>query len=122
MSGEGRSVTFRESRTKESGLIRIWHGDCLQQSRIQLLHSPCLGDQLGDYTGNLKVPAMSQRETNLLWLHDMLEHLMQCQQQLAWAEDEDSVQVLTETMLRDLESCRRLLAESMHRRRQMAAV
>ncbi len=126
MSGEGRSVTFRESRTKEPGLIRNWHGDCFQQSRTQLLHSPCLGDQLGDYLGNypgnLKVPAMSQRETNLLWLHDMLEHLMQCQQQLAWAEDEDSVQVLTETMLRDLESCRRLLAESMHRRRQMAAV
>jgi hypothetical protein len=61
---------------------------------------------------------MSQRETNLLWLHDMLEHLMQCQQQLAWAEDEEAVQVLTETMLRDLESCRRLLSETMRRRRQ----
>jgi hypothetical protein len=61
---------------------------------------------------------MSQRESNLLWLHDMLEHLVQCQQQLAWAEDEEAVQVLTETMLRDLESCRRLLSDTMRRRRQ----
>jgi len=65
---------------------------------------------------------MSQRQSNLLWLHDMLDHLMQCQQQLEWAEDEEAVQVLTETMLRDLESCRKLLAESMQRRRQVAAV
>ncbi|HEV2948261.1 MAG TPA: hypothetical protein VGX70_12860 [Gemmataceae bacterium] len=65
---------------------------------------------------------MSQRETNLLWLKDMLEHMMQCQQQLEWAEDEEAVQVLTETMLRDLESCRRLLSETLHRRRQLAAV
>jgi hypothetical protein len=65
---------------------------------------------------------MSQRETNLLWLKDMLEHMMQCQQQLEWAEDDEAVQVLTETMLRDLESCRRLLAETMHRRRQLATV
>ena len=65
---------------------------------------------------------MSQRETNLLWLKDMLEHMMQCQQQLEWAEDEEAVQVLTETMLRDLESCRRLLSETLHRRQQLAAV
>jgi hypothetical protein len=65
---------------------------------------------------------MSQRETNLLWLKDMLEHMVQCQQQLEWAEDEEAVQVLTETMLRDLESCRRLLSETLHRRQQLAAV
>jgi len=58
---------------------------------------------------------MSQRDSNLLWLKDVLEHLTTCQQQLTWAEDADTVQLLTETMIRDLECCRRL-CESMHRR------
>jgi hypothetical protein len=58
---------------------------------------------------------MSQRESNLLWLKDMLEHLRACQQQLQWAEDAEAVRVLTETMLRDLERCRRL-CEALHRR------
>ena len=65
---------------------------------------------------------MSQRETNLLWLRDMLEHMVQCQQQLEWAEDEEAVQVLTESMLRDLESCRRLLLETQRRKREIAPV
>ena len=51
---------------------------------------------------------MSQRESKLLWLKDMLEHLTSCQQQLEWAEDAESVNVLTESMIRDLECCRRL--------------
>jgi hypothetical protein len=59
--------------------------------------------------------AVSQRESNLLWLKDMLEHLSTCQQQLQWAEDEESICLLTETMLRDLECCRRL-CETLHRR------
>ena len=58
---------------------------------------------------------MSQRETNLLWLKDMLDHLRSCQQQLEWAEDAGTVQVLTESMLRDLDCCRRL-CETLHRR------
>lgn len=58
---------------------------------------------------------MSQREANLLWLKDVLEHLTACQQQLEWAEDANAVHVLTETMLRDLETCRRL-CESLHHR------
>jgi len=66
--------------------------------------------------------AMSQRESNLLWLKDILEHMMHCQEQLEWTEDEETVQVLTETMLRDLESCRRLLTETARRRREVAAV
>ena len=65
---------------------------------------------------------MSQRESNLLWLKDILEHMTHCQEQLEWTEDEETVQVLTETMLRDLESCRRLLADTMRRRREVAAV
>jgi len=45
---------------------------------------------------------MSQRDANILWLRDMLEHLTTCQKQLEWAEDPESVRLLTETMLRDL--------------------
>ncbi len=58
---------------------------------------------------------MSQRKTNLLWLKDTLAHLAACRQQLEWAEDPAAVQVITETMLRDLERCRRL-CEMLHRR------
>ncbi len=58
---------------------------------------------------------MCRREANLLWLKDMLDHLATCRQQLEWAQDRESVSVLTETMLRDLDACRRL-CESMRRR------
>jgi hypothetical protein len=58
---------------------------------------------------------MSQRESNLLWLRDLIEHLGDCQQQLHWAEDGEAIQLLTETMLRDLESCRKL-CEALQRR------
>jgi len=58
---------------------------------------------------------MSQRESNLLWLKDLLEHLMACQQQLEWAEDNETIRLLTETMLADLERCKRL-CEAMQRR------
>jgi hypothetical protein len=58
---------------------------------------------------------MSQRESNLLWLRDMIEHLTACQQQLQWTEDPEMVSVLTEAMMRDLDSCRRL-CEGLRRR------
>jgi hypothetical protein len=58
---------------------------------------------------------MSQREANMLWLKDMLNHLTTCQQQLQWAEDTNTIHLLTETMLRDLDHCRRL-CECLHRR------
>jgi hypothetical protein len=58
---------------------------------------------------------MSQREANLLWLKDMLEHLTACQRQLEWTQDKQAVQLLTETMLRDLERCQRV-CEVLHQR------
>jgi hypothetical protein len=58
---------------------------------------------------------MSQRETNLLWLRDLLEHLTASQERLEWAEGPDTVRVITESMLRDLERCRRL-CEALHSR------
>lgn len=51
---------------------------------------------------------MTQRDSNLLWLKDVIEHLGDCQQQLHWAADADTVRLVTETMLRDLDCCRRL--------------
>jgi hypothetical protein len=51
---------------------------------------------------------MSQREANLLWLRDILEHLSATRQQLEWAKDRETIRVLTETMIRDLERCQRL--------------
>jgi hypothetical protein len=57
---------------------------------------------------------MSQRERNLLWLKDTLEHLLSCHQQLEWTQETETVQVVTETMLRDLECCRRL-CQTLHR-------
>ena len=58
---------------------------------------------------------MSQRDANLLWLKDMLEHLTACQRKLEWAENPETISLLTETMLRDLERCQRL-CESLHQR------
>jgi hypothetical protein len=64
---------------------------------------------------------MSQRDANLLWLKDMLDHLAACRKQLEWAENPEAVQVITETMLRDLERCRRL-CEVLQRRSAQPAV
>ena len=58
---------------------------------------------------------MSQREANVLWLRDILEHLSATQEQLEWAEDRETIRLLTERMLRDLERCQRL-CESMRQR------
>jgi hypothetical protein len=58
---------------------------------------------------------MSQREANVLWLRDILEHLSASQKQLEWAEDRETIRLLTERMLRDLERCQRL-CESMRQR------
>lgn len=58
---------------------------------------------------------MSQREVNLLWLRDTLEHLIATQRQLEWTEDLETIRVLTEAMIRDLERSQRV-CETMHQR------
>jgi hypothetical protein len=58
---------------------------------------------------------MSQRDVNLLWLRDILEHLTSTRQRLEWTEDRETTRLLTESMLRDLERCQRL-CESLHER------
>lgn len=51
---------------------------------------------------------MSQFDSKLLWLKDMLNHLRSCHQQLEWTEDDETRNVVLETMLRDLDCCKRL--------------
>lgn len=51
---------------------------------------------------------MNQREADLLWLKDLLDHLKAYHKRLEWARDPATVHYLTETMLRDLDCCRRL--------------
>lgn len=65
---------------------------------------------------------MSRREATLLWLKDMLEHLTHCQQQLTWTEDPQTIDILAESMIRDLECCRRLCEELRQRARLRLAV
>jgi len=58
---------------------------------------------------------VGQRESNLIWLKDVLEHLQGCHKQLEWATEAEAIHVLTETMLRDLDCCRKI-CESLQRR------
>ena len=62
---------------------------------------------------------MSQRDSNLLWLKDLLDHLAASRQQLEWTVDPQTVQVLTEAMIRDLNCCRRL-CETLNHSSQLA--
>ena len=64
---------------------------------------------------------MSRRDSDLLWLRDVIDHLRDCQQQLQWTEDMNAVLVLTETMLRDLHCCRRICETMQDRRPSKAA-
>jgi hypothetical protein len=65
---------------------------------------------------------MTQRESKILWLKDMLEHLSRTQQQLEWTEDPATVRVLTESMLGDLDCCRRLCEDIQRKARPRQAV
>jgi hypothetical protein len=58
---------------------------------------------------------MSQREANILWLRDIIEHLSANQKELEWTDDPETVRLVTQTMLRDLKRGQRL-CESLQRR------
>jgi hypothetical protein len=66
---------------------------------------------------------MSHRQTTLLWMKDLIEHMATCQEQLQWAADGRTQTFLTETLLVDLAECRRL-CEQLHdgRNRPRAAL
>ncbi len=60
---------------------------------------------------------MNQRENNLIWLKDMLEHLSDSREQLEWAQEGPALRMISESMLRDLDCCRRLCESLRHRGR-----
>ena len=60
---------------------------------------------------------MLHPQTKILWLKDMLEQLHKTQQHLQWTRNPDTIQVLTEAMVRDLESCQRICEEINRRAR-----
>jgi hypothetical protein len=64
---------------------------------------------------------MTKHENNLIWLKDMLEHLSDSREQLEWAQEGFALRMISETMLRDLDCCKRL-CESLRRRGQFAEV
>ncbi len=51
---------------------------------------------------------MSQRQTTLLWLRDVIDHMSRCHEQLEWARESSSAQFLTDALLQDLNLCRRI--------------
>jgi hypothetical protein len=66
-------------------------------------------------TAEQEETSMNPHEKNLNWLRDTIEHLSDCQQQLEWARDRLTIRVLTDSILRDLDCCRRL-CESVRQR------
>ncbi|MFO0908266.1 MAG: hypothetical protein U0794_07885 [Isosphaeraceae bacterium] len=48
------------------------------------------------------------RNSTLLWMKDLIEHMSQCQEQLQWAADGRTESFLTESLLGDLAQCQRL--------------
>ena len=60
---------------------------------------------------------MLHPQTKILWLKDLLEQLHKTQQHLQWSRNPDTIQVLTEAMVRDLESCQRICEEINRRAR-----
>ena len=52
---------------------------------------------------------MRERQTTLLWMKDLIEHMNRCHDQLLWAGDGGPAEsFLTEALLVDLTECRRL--------------
>jgi hypothetical protein len=65
--------------------------------------------------------AMSTQENNMIWLKDTLEHLSESRAQLEWAHDGLARRMIAESMIRDLDCCRRL-CESLNRRGRLVEV
>ena len=62
---------------------------------------------------------MRDRQTTLLWMKDLSEHMNRCHDQLQWAGDSGPAEsFLTEALLVDLSECRRLCEQLRTRRRR----
>ena len=51
---------------------------------------------------------MRDRQTTLLWMKDLIEHMARCQEQLQWANEGPSARFLTDSLLVDLTECQKL--------------
>lgn len=65
---------------------------------------------------------MGERQSTLLWIRDLIEHLRTCQEQLQWAEDGPGASFLADAMLVDLTECRRLCEQLRSSQRTLAGV
>lgn len=65
---------------------------------------------------------MRDRQTTLLWMKDLIEHMARCQEQLQWAADGPMETYLTESLLGDLTECQRLCEQMRTKQRRMALV
>lgn len=65
---------------------------------------------------------MRNRQTTLLWMKDVIDHLTNCHDQLQWAADGPSEAFLTEAMIADLSECRRLCEQLRPRARKAEAL
>ena len=65
--------------------------------------------------------AMSQRQAELLRLQDALERLLSYQGQLEWTRDPAALSYLTDSMVRDLDWCRKACVQ-MSRQAQLLMV
>jgi hypothetical protein len=51
---------------------------------------------------------MRNRQSTLLWMKDLIDHMNRCHEQLQWTADGPTQSFLTEKMMVDLTECRRL--------------
>jgi hypothetical protein len=51
---------------------------------------------------------MSTRQSTLLWMKDLIDHMSQCHEQLQWAADGRTETFLMERLLGDLVECQKL--------------
>ncbi len=58
---------------------------------------------------------MRNRQSTLLWMRDLIEHLSTCQEQLQWAADGPAEAFLTEAMMADLSECHQLCEQIRHK-------
>jgi hypothetical protein len=54
---------------------------------------------------------MMDRQTTLLWMKDLIEHMRECHDRLQWTSDGPAEAFLTEALVVDLTECRRLCDE-----------
>lgn len=59
---------------------------------------------------------MSQRDSQLLWLRDVLDHVQECREQLEWTDDPEAARMLLDSMMQDLDCSKRLCADIRLRR------